>query len=93
MADDKELYDLLSMLDRLEEVREDLEELEREGRSLDDQGVDEELRDEAGVLGVRTSADVERRIAELDAQVELRSDPPGGAAAEDEIAEGRGEIG
>lgn len=75
MADEKELYDLLSMLDRLEELREDLEELERRGRGLDDAGTDEELREEAAVLGVRTVADVERRIAELNAQVDLHDAP------------------
>ena len=66
--DDKELYDLLSMLDRLEELREDLEELALNGQGL--AGADDDLRQEMEVLGIRDLADVERRIAELNAQVD-----------------------
>ena len=77
MADDKELYDLLSMLDRLEEVREDLEELDLRGLAIDDEGVDEELREELAALGVDSLAGVERRIAELNAQIELTDDREG----------------
>lgn len=66
--DDKELYDLLMMLDRLEELREDLEALEREGRTLDE--ADDDLRAELAALGVVSSADLERRIAELNAQID-----------------------
>ena len=84
MADDKDLYDLLSMLDRLEELREDLEELALSGRSIDDEDVDEDLREEVRVLGVRTIEDVERRIDELNAQVDLidRRDEEEGDAGE-----------
>lgn len=66
--DDKELYDLLMMLDRLEELREDLDTLEREGRALDE--ADDDLRAELAALGVASSADLERRIAELNAQID-----------------------
>jgi hypothetical protein len=75
MADEKELYDALAMLDRLEELREDLEELALNGRALDDPDVDEDLRVEAATLGVRTVADVEARMAELNAQVDLLEGP------------------
>ncbi len=84
MADDKELYDLLSMLDRLEEVREDLQALEERGLAIDDEGVDEELREEMVALGVRTIADVERRIAELNAQIDRQEE-----AEDDEDGDGR----
>ena len=84
MADDKELYDLLSMLDRLEEVREDLEELELSGLAIDDAGVSEELREELAALGVRTIGDVERRMAELNAQIDLWEE-----AEDDEDGDGR----
>lgn len=75
MADEKELYDALAMLDRLEELREDLEELALNGRALDDPDVDEDLRAEAETLGVRAVADVEARMAELNAQVDLLEGP------------------
>ncbi len=75
MADEKELYDALAMLDRLEELREDLEELALNGRTLDDPDVDEDLRAEAETLSVRTVADVEARMAELNAQVDLLEGP------------------
>ena len=67
--DDKELYDLLSMLDRLEDLREDLEELALNGRGVAD--ADDDLRQEIDLLGIRDLGDVERRIAELNAQVDL----------------------
>lgn len=73
--DEKELYDLLAMLDRLEELREDLEELERQGLTPDDEAVDEDLRAEMATLGVRSVADVEARIAELNAQIDLMEGP------------------
>ncbi len=63
------------MLDRLEELREDLEELALNGRTLDDPDVDEDLRAEAETLSVRTVADVEARMAELNAQVDLLEGP------------------
>ncbi len=66
--DDKELYDLLSMLDRLEDLREDLEELALNGRGIVD--ADDDLRKEIDLLGIRDLDDVERRIAELNAQVD-----------------------
>ena len=76
MADDKDLYDLLSMLDRLEELREDLQELELTGGTLDDGSADD-LREELAALGVDSLAGVERRIAELNAQIELTDDREG----------------
>ena len=76
MADDKDLYDLLSMLDRLEELREDLQELELTGGTLDD-GSSDDLREELAALGVDSLAGVERRIAELNAQIELTDDREG----------------
>ena len=66
--DDKELYDLLSMLDRLEDLREDLEELALNGRGVAD--ADDDLRQEIDLLGIRNLDDVDRRIAELNAQVD-----------------------
>ena len=66
--DDKELYDLLSMLDRLEDLREDLEELALNGRGVAD--ADDDLRQEIELLGIRDLDDVDRRIAELNAQVD-----------------------
>ena len=73
--DDKELYDLLAMLDRLEEIREDLEELGLAGDLGEGDAIDDELREELAVLGLRSIEDVERRIAELNAQIDLREDP------------------
>jgi len=67
-VDDKELYDLLSMLDRLEDLREDLEELALNGRGIAD--ADDDLRQEIDLLGIRDLDDVDRRIAELNAQVD-----------------------
>ncbi len=66
--DDKELYDVLSMLDRLEDLREDLEELALNGRGVAD--ADDDLRQEIDLLGIRDLDDVDRRIAELNAQVD-----------------------
>ena len=66
--DDKELYDLLSMLDRLEDLREDLEELALNGRGVAD--ADDDLRQEIDLLGIHDLDDVDRRIAELNAQVD-----------------------
>jgi len=74
-VDDKELYDLLAMLDRLEEIREDLEELGLAGDLGEGDAIDDELREELAVLGLRSIEDVERRIAELNAQIDLREDP------------------
>ena len=79
--DDKELYDLLSMLDRLEDLREDLEELALNGRGIADAADD--LRQEIDLLDIRDLDDVERRIAELNAQV----DRLGGSAGR-EVAAG-----
>ena len=66
--DDKGLYDVLSMLDRLEDLREDLEEVGLNGRCVAD--ADDDLRQEIDLLGIRDLDDVDRRIAELNAQVD-----------------------
>ncbi|MGN6756178.1 MAG: hypothetical protein ACTHMJ_07285 [Thermomicrobiales bacterium] len=71
MPDDKELYDLLSMLDRLEEIREDLLEIAG-GERVADEAEAEELREEMQSLGVSTLADVEHSIAEFNVQLDLR---------------------
>ena len=78
--DDKELYDLLSMLDRLEDLREDLEELALNGRGIAD--ADDDLRQEIDLLGIHDLDDVDRRIAELNAQV----DRLGGSASREGAA-------
>ena len=83
--DDKELYDVLSMLDRLEDLREDLEELALNGRGVAD--ADDDLRQEIDLLGIRDLDDVDRRIAELNAQVD-RLGGREGAEGLDEEPEG-----
>ena len=81
MADEKELYDILSMLDRLEDLREDLEEIAISGQSVPEAtGMDEdELAAEMRALGVTSIEDVEHRIAELNAQIDRDEEREGGA--------------
>ena len=83
--DDKELYDLLSMLDRLEDLREDLEELALNGRGVAD--ADDDLRQEIDLLGIRDLGDVDRRIAELNAQVDRLGGREGAEALDEEPEE------
>ena len=83
--DDKELYDLLSMLDRLEDLREDLEELALNGRGVAD--ADDDLRQEIDLLGIRDLDDVDRRIAELNAQVDRLGGREGAEALDEEPEE------
>jgi len=81
MTTPAELYALMRQLDRLEELREDLQELAlRGGESIDDEGEDEDidieeldvaaLTAELSDLGLTTLDDVERRIAELNARLD-----------------------
>ncbi|HEY8600981.1 MAG TPA: hypothetical protein VIL85_21280 [Thermomicrobiales bacterium] len=81
MTTPAELYALMRQLDRLEELREDLQELAlRGGASLDDEDEDEDieieeldvaaLTAELADLGLTTLDDVERRIAELNARLD-----------------------
>jgi hypothetical protein len=83
--DDKELYDLLSMLDRLEDLREDLEELALNGRGVAD--ADDDLRQEIDLLGIRDLDDVDRRIAELNAQVDRLGGREGAEGLDEEPEE------
>ncbi|HET8627959.1 MAG TPA: hypothetical protein VFL91_11095 [Thermomicrobiales bacterium] len=75
--DDAELYDILAELDRLEDLREDLEELALNGRTLAELPPDDEVRREAEALGLNTVEAVEARMAELNAQLDR---PEGGAS-------------
>ncbi len=81
MTTPAELYALMRQLDRLEELREDLQELAlRGGESIDDEDEDEDidieeldvaaLTAELSDLGLTTLDDVERRIAELNARLD-----------------------
>ncbi len=83
--DDKELYDLLSMLDRLEDLREDLEELALNGRGVAD--ANDDLRQEIDLLGIRDLDDVDRRIAELNAQVDRLGGREGAEGLDEEAEE------
>ncbi len=78
MSTPSPLYDLLRQLDRLEDLREDLQELalrggvgdndelDEEGRALDEEAILAEM----ATLGVRTLGEVEARIAELNEQLD-----------------------
>src|SRR4051794_38182045 len=79
MSTDAEIYALLRQLDRLEELREDLIEIAlRGGTSSED--VEEDIDDineqailqEMAALSVHSLEDVERRMAELNAQLDER---------------------
>jgi hypothetical protein len=85
MSTDAEIYALLRQLDRLEELREDLIEIAlRGGTSGDDveddveadiEDIDEQaILQEMAALGVRSLEDVERRMAELNAQLDEREE-------------------
>jgi adenylosuccinate lyase len=78
MSTPNPLYDLLTQLDRLEDLREDLqelalrggvgdeEELEEEGKELDQEAILAEMT----ALGVKTLGEVEERIAQLNARLD-----------------------
>jgi hypothetical protein len=71
MPEPDPLYDILTLLDRLEDLREDLLELTLRGGAGDDEELDEELiAEEMRALDVRTLGDVEARIAELNEQID-----------------------
>jgi uncharacterized small protein (DUF1192 family) len=78
MPEPTPLYDLLTELDRLEDLREDLQELALRGGVGDDEELDEEGRAldqeailaEMTALGVRTLGEVEERIAALNARLD-----------------------
>ena len=81
MSTDAEIYALLRQLDRLEELREDLIEIAlrggTSGEDVDDdaeadiEDLDEQaILQEMAALGVRSLEDVERRMAELNAQLD-----------------------
>jgi DNA polymerase III delta prime subunit len=83
MSTDADIYALLRQLDRLEELREDLIEIAlRGGTSGEDVEADVEadiedldeqaILQEMTALGVRSLEDVERRMAELNAQLDER---------------------
>ena len=81
------LYDLLRQLDRLEELREDLQEFAlRGGAALEeDEEADADPLDEAALLaemqtlGVKTLGEVEERIAELNERIDQLEAAEGGA--------------
>jgi hypothetical protein len=87
MPEPNPLYDLLTQLDRLEDLREDLQELALRGgvgdvEELDEEGkvLDEELiLAEMTALGVRTLGEVEERIAALNEQIDHLEEGEGGA--------------
>jgi len=71
MPEPNPLYDILTLLDRLEDLREDLLELTLRGGAGDEEELDEELiAAEMRALNVRTMGDVEERIAELNEQID-----------------------
>ncbi|CAA9588662.1 MAG: hypothetical protein AVDCRST_MAG18-4430 [uncultured Thermomicrobiales bacterium] len=81
MTTPAELYALMRQLDRLEELREDLQELALRGGATadaedEDDGLDIEEIDVAALtaelsdLGLQSLDDVERRIAELNARLD-----------------------
>jgi hypothetical protein len=79
MSTDAEIYALLRQLDRLEELREDLIEIAlRGGTSSEDAEEDiddineQAILQEMTALGVRSLEDVERRMADLNAQLDER---------------------
>jgi uncharacterized small protein (DUF1192 family) len=81
------LYELLTQLDRLEDLREDLQELALRGGVGDDEELDEEgkvldeelILAEMTALGVRTLGEVEERIAALNEQMDRLEEDEGGA--------------
>lgn len=87
MSTPNPLYDLLTQLDRLEDLREDLQELALRGGVGDDEELDEDGRvldqeailAEMTALGVRTLGEVEERIAALNEQLDRQEEAEGGA--------------
>ena len=80
MPEPNPLYDILSLLDRLEDLREDLLELTLRGGAGDEEELDEALiAEEMRALNVRTLGEVEERLAELNEQID-RLDASGAGA-------------
>ena len=71
MPEPNPLYDILTLLDRLEDLREDLLELTLRGGVGDEEELDEAMiAEEMRALNVRTLGDVEARLAELNEQID-----------------------
>lgn len=85
MSADTTLYALIKRLDRLEELREDLQEIALRGGTQGDEEDDIEpldqqaITNEMAALGIRTFDELERQIADLNAQLDAREDAPSGA--------------
>ena len=83
MSADAELYALIRRLDRLEELREDLQEIALRGGTQGDEEDEVEpldqqaITDEMAALGIRTFDELERQIADLNAQLDAREDKQG----------------
>ena len=84
MSADATLYALIKRLDRLEELREDLQEIALRGGTQGDEEDDVEpldqqaITNEMAALGIRTFDELERQIADLNAQLDAREDGPDG---------------
>jgi len=80
MSADATLYALIKRLDRLEELREDLQEIALRGGTQGDEEDEIEpldqqaITDEMAALGIRTFDELERQIADLNAQLDARED-------------------
>ncbi len=83
MSADVTLYALIRRLDRLEELREDLQEIALRGGTQGDEEDDIEpldqqaITNEMAALGIRTFDDLERQIADLNAQLDAREETRG----------------
>jgi hypothetical protein len=83
MSADATLYALIKRLDRLEELREDLQEIALRGGTQGDEEDDIEPLDQQAItnemeaLGIRTFDELERQIADLNAQLDAREGTPG----------------
>jgi hypothetical protein len=83
MSGDAELYALIKRLDRLEELREDLQEIALRGGTQGDEEDEIEPLDQQAItaemaaLDIRTFDELERRIAELNAQLDAREETIG----------------
>ena len=84
MSTQPTIYEILTELDRLEDLREDLQEFALRGGATIDEDEDDVL-DEAAMLaemqavGVRTLGDLEERIAALNEQLDQLEADEGGA--------------
>ncbi len=83
MSVDTTLYALIRRLDRLEELREDLQEIALRGGTQGDEEDDIEpldqqaITNEMAALGIRTFDELERQIADLNAQLDAREETRG----------------